>query len=90
MQIIFEAWLRKVILAQSGIRGKFGWKYLHHVEDHDGVLATIVDQNGEQHTLKSRYLVACDGGGSRVRKTAGIGMIGGPMYALRILPRSYV
>lgn len=90
MQIIFEAWLRKVILSQSGICGKFGWKYLHHVEEHDGVIATFVDQNGEQHTLKSRYLVACDGGGSRVRKTAGIQMVGGPMYALNLPSRSYI
>lgn len=84
MQIIMEAWLKDLILTKSKthVRSRFGWKYLFHVEDQDGVIATFVDVHGQQHTVRSQHLVACDGGSSRVRKTAGIKMVGGQMYAI--------
>lgn len=78
-QIVFEAWLKKVILAKKNIISRFGWKYLSHVEDDTGVVASFVDIHGNHHSIRARYLVGCDGGGSRVRRTAGIQMIGGPM-----------
>ena len=88
MQIIMEAWLKDLILSKSKshVRGRFGWKYLFHVEDQDGVIATFVDVHGQQHTVRSQHLVACDGGSSRVRKTAGIKMVGGQMYVIPSLP----
>lgn len=80
MQILFEAWLKDVIQIRTQIKARFGWKYLTHVEDADGVLATFVDVHGHEHTVRGRYLVGCDGGSSRVRKTARIKMVGGQMY----------
>ena len=80
MQILFEAWLKDIILTRTQIRTRFGWKYLSHVEDADGVLGTFVDFHGQEHTVRSRYLVGCDGGSSKVRKTAGIKMVGGQMF----------
>lgn len=80
MQILFEAWLKKIILERTKVRSRFGWKYLSHAEDVNGVLANFVDIYGQEHTVHSKYLVGCDGGSSRVRKTAGIKMIGGQMY----------
>lgn len=48
-------------------------------QDDDGVTSTIVDlRTGEHHTVRSRYLLAADGAGSRVRKSLGIEMIGPP------------
>ena len=84
MQIIMEAWLKDMILTKGKyhVRSRFGWKYLFHVEDQDGVIATFVDVHGQQHTVRSQHLVACDGGSGRVRKTAGIKMVGGQMYAI--------
>lgn len=80
MQILFEAWLKDIILERTKVRSRFGWKYLSHIEDVNGVVATFVDIYGLEHTVRSKYLVGCDGGSSRVRKTAGIKMIGGQMY----------
>ncbi|PYI19832.1 FAD/NAD(P)-binding domain-containing protein [Aspergillus violaceofuscus CBS 115571] len=87
-QVIFEAWIRKLLLAQAGTGGsaamqlRLGWKYLHHVEDATtGVVwATFLEvATGVEHRVRSRYLVGTDGGGSRVRTAAGIRMLGGPM-----------
>lgn len=83
MQIIFEAWLKEKILTKSQIKSRFGWRYLSHTEDQDGVVATFTDVQGQEHTVRSEYLVGCDGGSSRVRKSAGIKMVGGQMYASR-------
>lgn len=80
MQIIFEAWLKEKVLTKSHIKSRFGWKYLFHIEDQDGVVATFTDVQGKIRTVRSKYLIGCDGGSSRVRKTAGIKMVGGQMY----------
>jgi FAD-dependent monooxygenase len=80
LQPIFESWLRQKIQTKSNVSTKFGWTYLVHTEGEQGVSTTFVDQNGEYHVLHSKYLIACDGGGSRIRKTAGIPMTGGQMY----------
>ncbi|CAI7678078.1 unnamed protein product [Penicillium manginii] len=77
LQPIFESWLRQKIQTKSNVSTKFGWTYLVHTEGEQGVSTTFVDQNGEYHVLHSKYLIACDGGGSRIRKTAGIPMTGG-------------
>ncbi|PYH42624.1 FAD/NAD(P)-binding domain-containing protein [Aspergillus saccharolyticus JOP 1030-1] len=83
-QVIFEAWMRRLILEQasagSAMQIRPGWKYLHHVEDATGVWATFLAvEQGVQHRVRSRYLVGTDGGRSRVRNAAGIRMLGGSM-----------
>ncbi|RAK72892.1 FAD/NAD(P)-binding domain-containing protein [Aspergillus fijiensis CBS 313.89] len=86
-QVIFEAWIRKLVLAQANtgnaaMQIRLGWKYLHHDEDATtGVVwTTFLDvATGVEHRVRSRYLVGTDGGGSRVRHAAGIRMLGGPM-----------
>lgn len=80
MQPVFESWLRQKLQTKSKISSKFGWTYLVHAEGDQGVSTTFVDQNGEHHILHSKYLIACDGGGSRIRKAARIPMTGGQMY----------
>jgi 2-polyprenyl-6-methoxyphenol hydroxylase-like FAD-dependent oxidoreductase len=46
-------------------------------QDADGVTAHLVDQDtGAETTVRSQYLAACDGAGSRVRRALGIGLEG--------------
>ena len=78
-QIVLEAWLKTKCLAQPSIESHFGWKYITHSESPDGVESTFRDTNGEEHIVRSKYLVGADGGSSRVRKNAGIKMLGAPM-----------
>jgi len=49
------------------------------VQDSDGVTATLLDrQTGRSETVRSRYLVGCDGFDSTVRKLLGIEIRGEP------------
>jgi 2,4-dichlorophenol 6-monooxygenase len=46
-------------------------------QDRDGITSLIDDlESGETYEVRSKYLLAADGAGSRVRKAAGIEMIG--------------
>ena len=88
-QIVLEAWLKRKCLARPQIESHFGWKYLSHIETCDGVESTFIDTQTQLHIVRSKYLVGADGGSSRVRKNAGIRMIGGPLsvspYLLTVL-----
>jgi FAD-dependent monooxygenase len=58
----------------------FGLKFESLVESGDSVESTLIDTlTGETHTLKSDYVIGCDGAGSRVRGAIGGGLIGGPV-----------
>ena len=41
-----------------------------------GVTAEIKDSSGQQRTLRAKYLVACDGGNSMIRRTLNVGFEG--------------
>jgi 2-polyprenyl-6-methoxyphenol hydroxylase-like FAD-dependent oxidoreductase len=49
------------------------------VETPLGVESIFADCHGQQHLVKSTYVVGADGGSSRVRKNSGIKMMGGPL-----------
>lgn len=76
---MLEAWLKSKCLDSPSIDGHFGWKYLSHTESPDGVESVYVDTEGLEHVVRSKYLVGADGGSSRVRRDAGIKMLGSPM-----------
>jgi 2-polyprenyl-6-methoxyphenol hydroxylase-like FAD-dependent oxidoreductase len=78
-QIIFEAWMKDKCLQQKLIDGHFGLTFVSATEDDEGVTSHLMDKEGRAHVVRSQYLVGADGGGSTVRKSAGIKMIGGPM-----------
>lgn len=79
-QIVFERWMKEKCLQQPMIDARFGLKFLSLTEDEKGVTAVFVDRSGQKKTIKSKYLVGCDGGGSVVRKRAClINMVGGPL-----------
>ncbi|GIE92974.1 FAD-dependent monooxygenase [Paractinoplanes rishiriensis] len=52
-----------------------GWELRELIDDGDGVQITAATPDGEQR-LRAAYLVGCDGGGSTVRKLAGIAFPG--------------
>lgn len=54
-----------------------GWRMDRFDQDEDGVTADLVaEKNGERRRIRSRFMVACDGGTSRVRKALGVPMNG--------------
>ncbi|KAH7085238.1 FAD binding domain-containing protein [Paraphoma chrysanthemicola] len=79
-QAIFEAWLKKHIQQQPLIEAHFGVKFESLEESEDGVVSHVVDvATSEKHNIRSQYVAGCDGAGSRVRKSIGIDLIGGPV-----------
>jgi 2-polyprenyl-6-methoxyphenol hydroxylase-like FAD-dependent oxidoreductase len=78
-QAIFEAWLKPHIMAQPLITTQFGMKFESLVETEDNVISTFTTQSGERHTVTSQYVLGCDGAGSKVRKSIGITLTGGPV-----------
>jgi 2-polyprenyl-6-methoxyphenol hydroxylase-like FAD-dependent oxidoreductase len=52
-----------------------GWR-VEEVHDRGDVVVTTVVGNGERREVRSRYVVGADGGGSTVRRLAGIGRSG--------------
>lgn len=78
-QAIFEAWLKPKIQENPLIETHFGWKLESLVESTVGVEATITDETGKEHKIKSHYVIGCDGAGSRVRAAIGSKLDGGPV-----------
>lgn len=49
------------------------------VEEEDGVVSTLIEtSSGEMRTVKSKYVIGCDGAGSRVRRAIDVSLTGGP------------
>jgi FAD-dependent monooxygenase len=71
--------MKNKCIQQPLINGKFGWKFVSSTEDEEGVTSHLVDKDGRTHIVRSQYLAGCDGGGSTVRKSAGIKLTGGPL-----------
>lgn len=52
-------------------------RLMDFTQDEDGVSATVLDlDTDESREIRARYLIACDGGRSRVRKKLGIDLVG--------------
>jgi FAD-dependent monooxygenase len=78
-QAIFEAWLKPYIQQIPLIDSRFGWKLESLTEHEDRVESVLTDGDGVQHTVVSKYVIGCDGAGSRVRQSLGITLTGGPV-----------
>jgi flavin-dependent dehydrogenase len=51
------------------------------MEKDDGVTSYLSDtRSGTTYQVRSKYLVGCDGAGSRVRRSANLKLTGGPLY----------
>jgi 2-polyprenyl-6-methoxyphenol hydroxylase-like FAD-dependent oxidoreductase len=56
---------------------RHGHRFVGFTEDAEGVTSTVEEvASGTRRTIRSRYLVACDGGSSSIRKALGIRMNG--------------
>lgn len=79
-QAVLEAWLKPRIQDEKLIDEHFGLKFESFTETDNGVESVLTDvTTGNQHIVHSKYLVGCDGAGSRVRRSVGIDLIGGPV-----------
>ena len=79
-QAIFEAWLKTKIDVHPLIESSWSVKLSDFKEGADGVSATLEDtKTGSSRVVKAQYLIGCDGGGSRVRRTLGLGLTGGTL-----------
>lgn len=72
-QPALEEALRRRIAAAPSAEMALGWTLEDFAEDADGVSARLT-RDGETRTVRARYLVACDGANSTVRKALGIGL----------------
>lgn len=71
-QYTIEPLLRRIVATLPTVTLRFGYEFTGFTQDDDGVTSTIASASGETETLRSAYLVGCDGGSSIVRKTLGI------------------
>lgn len=58
-------------LAETGVEVRLGTSLLGHVQEPGSVMSRLAS-GGDEVTLRTRYLVACDGGSSLVRESLGI------------------
>jgi 2-polyprenyl-6-methoxyphenol hydroxylase-like FAD-dependent oxidoreductase len=78
-QTIFEVWLKPKIQAEPLIDSHFGMKFESFDEGDDSMTSTLTDvASGKTHIVKSAYVIACDGAGSKVRRALSINLTGGP------------
>jgi 2,4-dichlorophenol 6-monooxygenase len=75
----FEAVLRDTLPKAGASPVRYGAQWESAVQDEDGVTSRILDlEANEVYEVRSRYVIACDGAGSRVRKSLDIDMVGPP------------
>ncbi|MDQ6433291.1 FAD-dependent monooxygenase [Mesorhizobium sp. LHD-90] len=56
-----------------GAQARMSTEYVSHLQDADGVTTTCHDRlTGKDITIRSKYLVGCDGGNSKVAEHAGL------------------
>ncbi len=76
----FEPILVDELRASPGIELRYRQQWEHSEENDEGVVSDIVDlDTGDTTQVRSRYVIGCDGAGSRVRKLLGIEMVGPPL-----------
>lgn len=79
-QAVLEKWLKGICDTNPLIDVRFGCKVDDVEELEGGVRITTTEvATGKRQQIVSKYLVGCDGGSSRVRRSLGIALDGGPM-----------
>jgi len=73
----FEPILAEALGKLPGVDLRYGWQWERSEQDAEGVTSTLTDlATGESHEVRSRWLIAADGAGSRVRRSLGVEMQG--------------
>ncbi|HWK66473.1 MAG TPA: FAD-dependent monooxygenase [Rhizobiaceae bacterium] len=75
-QYTLEPLLKSVAETLPSVTVRYGCEFLSLEQDAAGVTATVLDESGARKEIRSKYLVGCDGGSSRVRKQLGIKLRG--------------
>jgi 2-polyprenyl-6-methoxyphenol hydroxylase-like FAD-dependent oxidoreductase len=79
-QFRFDPLLAEAVRERGLTEVKYGTSWLAGTQDADGVTSTLAPGSdgpaGPSVTVRSKYLVACDGAGSAIRRAAGIGFDG--------------
>ncbi len=75
-QPAFEAVLRKALARYPHVTAHFSTEMTAFEQSSDSVQATVCARDAQEQSLHARYMVACDGGRSPVRKMLGIAMQG--------------
>jgi 2-polyprenyl-6-methoxyphenol hydroxylase-like FAD-dependent oxidoreductase len=72
-----EPILARAVTTTPGADLRYGTEWVSASQDDDGVTSVLVDRaTDDELVVRSRYLLAADGAGSRVRKWLGIDMVG--------------
>lgn len=71
-QYTLEPLLKGVAEGLPSVTVRYGCEFLSFTQDDGAVETTVRTTGGNVETIRSDYLVGCDGGGSRVRKQLGI------------------
>ncbi len=73
----FEPILAEVLQKLPGVDLRYGWEWEASEPDDDGVTSLVRDlATGRTSEVRSRYVIAADGAGSRIRRSLGIEMQG--------------
>lgn len=76
----FEPILVDELGAAEGAELRYGHQWQSSTADEDGVTSVVTDlAAGTEVDVRSRYVIGCDGAGSRVRRSLGIEMQGPPL-----------
>ncbi|MDT8397353.1 MAG: FAD-dependent monooxygenase [Pseudomonadales bacterium] len=73
-----EAIIRDYLKEEYGRETEWNTELKDFSQDQDGVTATLLHngRDGEEERVRCKYLIACDGGNSRVRRTLGLSQQG--------------
>lgn len=71
-----EAILLEGLKRFPSVEVRFSHEFRSYQEDESGITAAITDADGRDVSVRAKYLAACDGGRSTIRKLLGIELVG--------------
>jgi 2-polyprenyl-6-methoxyphenol hydroxylase-like FAD-dependent oxidoreductase len=83
-QYTLEPLLRSIVETLPSVKVRFGCELISFTQDANSVAAVVQANDAAEETIRSSFLVGCDGGSSTVRKQLGIPLQGeGNIHKLR-------
>lgn len=71
-----QNFMEPILIGNATQRGsiiRYNTRYLSHVQDEDGVTATVIDRiTNETYEIRAKYVIGADGGNSKVAEDAGL------------------
>ncbi len=72
----YEGLLREKVARFEDVTARYNTEMLSFEQDKDGVSVIVQSGEDDPYEIRSKYLVACDGAKSTIRKTLGIKLVG--------------